>query len=230
MRGTGDNARRWVVAGYRMAFGALTLATFVYNIVVVRERPQFNMVNMLSYFTIESNLFAGGVFVAAALLLGGGRVMDAFRGAATVYLVTTGVVYLTLLSGYEGIEALTPPLVNLVMHQIMPVVLVVDWLLDPARARLSYRDCLWWLLFPIVYLGYTLLRGHATGWYPYPFLDPAHSGGYGAVAAACAAVAAFVVAVNLAVVWYSNRRQPADDSDWERMSSDCSTESTAAGS
>ncbi len=44
-----------------------------------------------------------------------------------------------------------------------------------------------WLTFPSAWLLYTLVRGPVAGWYPYPFLDPAH-GGYGSVALYCLAI------------------------------------------
>jgi hypothetical protein len=39
-----------------------------------------------------------------------------------------------------------------------------------------------WLAFPLAYFAYSLIRGAAVGWYPYPFIDPRQSGGYGRVA------------------------------------------------
>jgi hypothetical protein len=38
-----------------------------------------------------------------------------------------------------------------------------------------------WLIFPIVWVVLTLVRGAVDGWYPYPFLDPGN-GGYRTVA------------------------------------------------
>ena len=50
-----------------------------------------------------------------------------------------------------------------------------------------YRDGLLWLVFPLVWIVVTLVRGAADGWYPYPFLDPAN-GGYGTVAVVVIAI------------------------------------------
>jgi hypothetical protein len=74
------------------------------------------------------------------------------------------------------------------MHQLMPIVIVLDWLIDPPRHTLSTRKALYWLLFPLAYLGYTLTRGPHTGWYPYPFLTPT-THGYLPVIENCAAIA-----------------------------------------
>ena len=55
--------------------------------------------------------------------------------------------------------------------------------------RLSVRDGLLWLAFPLAWTGVTLVRGALDGWYPYPFLDPAN-GGYGQVAVIAVAITA----------------------------------------
>jgi hypothetical protein len=53
---------------------------------------------------------------------------------------------------------------------------------------------LWSLLFPVLWLAYTLVRGAIWKWYPYPFLDVS-SHGYARVV-----VNALVVAVVFGVV------------------------------
>jgi hypothetical protein len=65
---------------------------------------------------------------------------------------------------------------------VMPVVVVLEWLLRPPRTRFTARQVGLCLVIPLVYLIYVLVRGAAVAWYPYPFLNPAHVGGYGAVA------------------------------------------------
>jgi hypothetical protein len=68
------------------------------------------------------------------------------------------------------------PWVNIVLHYIMPVVMVVDWLVLPPKTTLSLQQTAYWLIYPLVYLVYTLVRGAAVGFYPYPFLNPATAG------------------------------------------------------
>jgi hypothetical protein len=56
------------------------------------------------------------------------------------------------------------------------------------------------LAYPLVWLGYTLVRGSIVGWYPYPFLNPAN-GGYGQVAATVAVVLVASAVVCLFYAW-----------------------------
>lgn len=87
------------------------------------------------------------------------------------------------------------------LHKLFPVVIVLDWIVDPPSVRLSYRDSLYWLIYPLIWVGLTLVRGAADGWYPYPFLDPA-DGGYGQVAVTIVAliIGFFVIAGALIAV------------------------------
>ena len=77
--------------------------------------------------------------------------------------------------------------VDVVLHKIFPIVVVLDWILDPPRTRLSFGDGLLWLAFPLAWTGFTLVAAPSMAGIPYPFLDPAN-GGYGTVAVTVVAV------------------------------------------
>lgn len=69
----------------------------------------------------------------------------------------------------------------------MPLVILAEWLLDPPSARLTMRQGLLWLSFPLIWIVYVLVRGAIAGLYPYPFLNPAN-GVYLTVAAYCGGI------------------------------------------
>lgn len=182
----------WLVRGYRIAFAVLAAVAIGWqaHLVVVQGR---GLDNFFSYFTIESNIL--GVLVLAW----GGlsrRVPGQVRGAVVVYLAITGVVYAVLLAGLPGQHI--EPWVNTVVHQVMPIVVVLDWLIAPPRTRLP--QVWWWLVFPLLYLAYTLVRGAFTDWYPYPFLDP-RPHGYGQVVIGAVGIAVGFVLATLVVRW-----------------------------
>lgn len=152
--------------------------------------------NFFSFFTVESNI------LAVVLLLGGGLADPRserwafFRGAVTLYMVITGIVYAALLSNVD--VQLPAPWTNSVLHQIVPVALLLDWLFLPPWTRASRGRALRWLLFPLAYFGYSLIRGPVADWYPYPFLDPRPHGydhvvGYAVVLAIGMALLALAV-------------------------------------
>jgi hypothetical protein len=188
------------------------------------ESIPLDLLNFLSFFTIESNIIAGTVLaVLVAAQLGRpriGRRFDVLLLCATTYMVVTGIVYNTLLRGIELPQGATLGWSNEVLHLIAPLWMLVDWLLSSAKREVRFADLGIVAIFPVVWLGYTLLRGpgtldQATGrgwWYPYPFLDPAsHANGYAGVAIMCLIVAATVllVAAGLVAIARARRRRTA---------------------
>lgn len=160
-------------------------------------RTGFDPVNFFSFFTIQSNIIAALIFVGigVAYLLGrSGNKLTLFRGAATLYMTVTGIVYALLLSGMEESLSTPIPWVNFVLHYLFPFIAFADWFVDRPTIKVTLQQSLWWLALPIAYLGYTLTRGALTGWYPYPFLNP-ENGGYGQVAfvASCITLAGILL-------------------------------------
>ena len=199
-RGVSEPAQR--VCRVLLALAALTAIGYD-----VTAGPGVSDADYFSYFTVLSNLFA-----SAMLLHGGLRParersgkVELLRGAAVVYILTTGIVYLLLLSG----PAPAYPWVNAILHYVMPVAMTLDWLLDPPRVRLDLtRTVVLWMAFPLLYILYTLVRGAIVGWYPYFFVNP-HRGGYLLVAGDCLAVGIGILALIAATTWAGNRRHDA---------------------
>jgi hypothetical protein len=186
--------KRHFVAGYRAFFAVLTFVAIIVQCVIASENPAFSLVNFLSYFTIESNVLAAGILLisaAGALAQKRNNTFALIRGAAVLYMVTTGIVYSLLLAGLDISVQTDTRWINIVLHYVMPIVLLADWLIDRPVRRIAFRDAAIWLVFPMLYLVYSLVRGEATTWYPYPFLNPAN-GGYGEVATTCVGIAAAI--------------------------------------
>ena len=182
----------------------LVLAAMLTAALDLVNHDRFDATRFFAFFTIQSNLI--GVAAFAWLLATRDRArsrgLDLLRGAAVVYLTVTFFVVIVLLSG-EDVQ-LDLAWVDFVLHKLFPVVVLLDWIVDPPTNRLRYRDALLWLIYPLLWTGLTLARGAADGWYPYPFLDPAN-GGYGQVAVVVVAItlgflviAAITVAIGIA--------------------------------
>jgi hypothetical protein len=161
---------------------------------------RLSVVNFFSFFTNLSNILGAVVLVYLAVRPGTG---DLVRGAATTYLAITGIVYNLLLRG-EDLGVLKP-WINVVLHVVTPIVMLLDWLLDPPGRPVPLRRALWWLAFPLAYVGYSLIRGAVVHWYPYPFLNPAHPGGYARVLGFAVGIAVAFVAVIAALTQLGNR-------------------------
>lgn len=158
----------------RFVFGALGVVALAWIPIRNFDVAAFSTANYFSYFTIQSNVLGVLVLLIGALRDPQDRRWQALRGAATLYLLITGVVYAVLLADIDVM--LTDRWINTVLHRVLPIVLVADWLVVPVRLRITPRLIGGWLSYPLVYGAYTLIRGPLADWYPYPFLDPRQQG------------------------------------------------------
>ena len=177
-------ATAWWVRGYRLVAGIAVLATAAY---LLAKSP--NPANFFSFFTIQSNIIAAVVLLVGAIALPAASLRwDLIRGGAAIFMILTGVIYNTLLVGLDDALQTKPPIANDILHKIIPVVMLLDFLIVPLAHRISWRQGLTWTVYPLVYLAYTLVRGPIVDWYPYPFLDPRRDGGYPRVAIMCVVI------------------------------------------
>jgi hypothetical protein len=168
-----------LISYFRIFFGLLVLVAVVVQFIDSATKGG-DIANFFSFFTIQANILAAIVL----LIVGFGTLTRkksnpqfAFlRGAATLYMVMTGIIFALLLSDVVADLQTTIPWVNTVLHYAMPVVMLIDWLAFPPKFKFSFRTTVYWLAFPILYLIYSLIRGVYTGWYPYPFINPDANG------------------------------------------------------
>jgi hypothetical protein len=205
--------RAMTIRGYRLGFAALTFAAVAWQWIDGRDNPGFSIANFFSFFTIQSNLLAATVLLLLAIIWQDEHLpgITMLRGAAVAYMTTTGVVYAVLLSSITEELGTVIPWVNTVVHQLMPVVMVLDWIIVQPRYRLEFRRCLIWMVYPFAFLVYSLIRGPIVDWYPYPFLNPGKSGGYPGVTAYAIGIAIGFAGFVWLIVTLGNRpwQQPA---------------------
>ncbi|PYC71656.1 hypothetical protein C7C46_26595 [Streptomyces tateyamensis] len=149
----------------------------------------------LVYFTVESNVIALGTFAGAVYWMVRRGTVDApaprLRGAATLYLLITGLVAHILLNhGANPLPGLTSGPDRLqnwstfLLHYTTPVMVLLDWLLLSPRNASRWRDIPLWLAFPLGYAAVTMARAALfpgfENKYPYFFFDPTEKG-YGYV-------------------------------------------------
>jgi hypothetical protein len=181
-----------LAAGARLA----SVAAMVAGVALTAAGPA-TVTGLLPYFTIQSNI-GYGVFAAwAAVRAWRGDVWTspALKGAVTLYVVITGLVYhLVLTNPASGFAVgvvhrnLAEAVGNQLLHTVVPLLAVLDWLMFDQRGRYHLRYALYWLAFPLGYLAFALVRGLVVHRYPYPFLD-VHDLGYRGVAISAAVFA-----------------------------------------
>lgn len=185
----------------RFALAALVLAAISQQL-ILHTRASFSVLNFFSYFTNLSNIFAALVLLLSVFTKKS-RFQELAIYIATVNMVIVGLVFAVLLRNVD-LGALLP-WVNTLLHVVTPIAILLNWLVTPPASPLTGKHLLLSLVFPSLYLAYTLVRGASTGWYPYPFLNPAHVGGYGVVAAYSLAITATFVLASGALLAIGNR-------------------------
>lgn len=164
--------------------------------------------NYFSFFTILTNLLIA--FGLSCSLwrpnsrLGRFSTMATVQSALAVYIVIVGLVYalaLRQLWNPEGLQKIA----DVILHQLIPVLYGVYWLIFVSQIPLPWKSVLPWLLYPSAYLCFALIRGALSGWYPYPFID-AGALGYGHAALNVAGLYVVLLAFGLCAVGLSRWR------------------------
>ena len=186
----------------RVGFAVLVLAAIAFMISTLVDEGSFHALNFFTFFTILSNLFAAGVLFEGGRrqLTGATPVPDLWRGAAVVYMAVTYIVFAVLLRDAQEDLNTHVPWVDSVLHRVMPIAVMADWLIAPPQAAIPFRRAIMWLGFPLVWTAFTLIRGAIDGRYPYPFLNP-ENGGYGVVALYCVGIFALLLVVIWLTAW-----------------------------
>lgn len=178
---------------------------------VMALSPLEATIRFFSYFTIQSNILAALVLTAFAIKSGPEEwlVHPFVRSAVAVYIAMVGLVYAVLLRQlWSPVGAQW--IADAMLHYAMPVAYLLFWLTCVRKAGLRWYDPLLWLIYPLFYLGFVLVRGKMSGFYPYPFID-AKTLGYAGVAANTAGLLIVCAAIGMCLVmtgWWLARRQP----------------------
>ena len=87
-----------------------------------------------------------------------------------VYIVIVGLVYnFTIRSTW--IQPIPEVIYDNILHIVVPLLYVIRWGIYIPKGTLKWQDGLVWLIYPLVYLLYSLIRGVIVTWYPYFFIN-----------------------------------------------------------
>ncbi|MEU6573393.1 Pr6Pr family membrane protein [Streptomyces sp. NPDC046805] len=181
-------ARRPLAAAYRLLVAMAAMATVIVEL-LIGSPPR-----ILSYFSIQSSLLLALVMILSAQRAWTARqpLPSAVTGATLLYAIVAGAVYHLLLGHttppFAMTDATHPPapwhgqwIALQILHTALPAAALLDWLLLTAPDRLHLRQTVTWLLYPMAYLTFCLIRAEvllsgAPARYLYPFLDVARHG------------------------------------------------------
>lgn len=163
--------------------------------------------NFFSYFTILSNILVA-LCLSIPLFIPKHTAGQFFshRSVSTsiaVYIFIVGLVYNLVLRNIWTPTGWQLVADNL-LHVAVPLLYLLYWYFFTQRESLPWKSLLAWLIFPALYLAYTLIRGSMVNWYPYPFVD-AGKLGYVKVALNSLAVLAAILITGSVLLIINNR-------------------------
>lgn len=126
-------------------------------------------VRFFSYFTILTNIMVAVYFSVQTIKKSSGE-KSGILTAITVYISMVGLIYQFLLRSTWNPSGMQK-IVDELLHSVIPLLVIVYWYLYENKKGLQYRSIMKWAAYPVIYLICILLRGHFSGFYPYPFVD-----------------------------------------------------------
>ncbi|MGH6848569.1 MAG: Pr6Pr family membrane protein [Methylocella sp.] len=166
-----------VLAGLGWFALSVSLYFDVHGAVVKNLSIPVTFINFFSYFTTETVLL-----ITLGLTIFCNRpqaeqflTAPSVQSALVVYIIVVGGVYAVLLRNLwhpHGLQILT----NFVLHDAIPVLYPMYWLVFLPKGSLRWSAPAWWVVYPVMYFLYSMLRGAAFGTYVYPFMDAAKLG------------------------------------------------------
>ena len=122
---------------------------------------------MAGYFTVLSNVAAVLIMTSAVYF---GKIRARRAGLITVVMVVVGLGYHILLAGIWQPTGFAW-WADQGLHTAVPVLTVLWWIAYAPKSGLKWPHAFSWLIWPIVYADYAIIRGLASGFYAYPFVD-----------------------------------------------------------
>ncbi len=131
-------------------------------------------IRFFSYFTILTNILVALCFTII-LLRPKSRPGEFFSqprvlSAVTAYITFVWIAYNILLRHLWNPTGLQL-IVDEFLHYFIPFLTILYWLIFVPKSELQWKSILPWMIYPLIYLLYVLIRGTLSGFYPYPFID-----------------------------------------------------------
>jgi hypothetical protein len=132
------------------------------------------LMSFFSYFTVLSNTLVATELTCAAT----SRESAARRWFLQPWVSSGIAVSITVVSlAYNLLlRHLWHPqgwqwLADELLHDVMPLLFILYWWRCVPKGRLRVGHIGLWVIYPLAYFAYSLLRGHVLAVYPYPFID-----------------------------------------------------------
>lgn len=162
--------------GLALLFAVIGWGTLIARLTVriqTEDVPAYeSVIRFLSYFTILSNLLVT-IFFTVMVVKPNGKGFWHRPGTLTALaaiMTFVGIIYhITLRPVWnpEGFDLITSE----IHHTLVPLGTILFWYLYENKGIATFSELIKWLIYPITYIAYVLVRGSLSDFYPYYFLD-----------------------------------------------------------
>jgi hypothetical protein len=192
----------------RFATAFAMLASVIWQITSRVMSDVFRPWEYFSYFTIQTSLLAIVTLSVAGYFAWTGRaetrVLNIVRLSTVTFTVVVTLVYNMLLRGLPDAAAdgdyVWPILPNEILHVWAAIFMLIDWILSSRRINLRVRTIFWVLLFPLVWLAYSIVRGLMVDWWPYWFINPNEPAGVTGMLTYIFGIMLFLLTIAIALI------------------------------
>ena len=132
------------------------------------------IINYFSFFTILTNILVALTCTVPLLLpsSNAGKFFSRYstQSGVALFILIVGAIYSIALrhiwspQGWQKVA-------DMLLHDVVPVLFILFWFIFVPKGVLQWKDAFPWLIYPFVYLIYSLIRGAFTDRYPYYFID-----------------------------------------------------------
>ena len=196
-----------VFGSFRLLIGIALLGSVAWQVLDRLANNIFRPTEYFAYFSIVGSIATGVLALVAGsyLLLSKSetKFLNIARLSSAAAMVVIGVVYHALLADAAGDvrdgEYAWPVLPNEIIHTYGPIAVAIEYLISLKSPKVRLRAALWVTVFPLTWLAFSIVRGLATDWWPYWFINPNGDGGIETVLFYVSAITIFFITLGFLI-------------------------------
>lgn len=146
-------------------------AVIVQFILMLQNRVESvpeTIIRFFSFFTILTNTLVAIYFTQKVFIKKESK--SGSLTAVTLYITIVGLVYQIVLRPIWNPEGMQM-IVDELLHSIIPLCVLIYWAIYENKWSVKWSQIPKWLIYPLFYLVFILIRGNFSNFYPYPFVN-----------------------------------------------------------
>ena len=123
--------------------------------------PLTSLAFTVSSYTFQSNFFVF-IWITLAVIYNKKGDKPLFlssivHGAVTLYITVTLIIFALLLQMFYFPTEPLAIITNILAHYLVPILMIVEWYLTQEDEEYEKKNALYWLIYPFIYLAYSVI-------------------------------------------------------------------------